>query len=112
MIVGVLVGMLMLMAMAMASGDAGGAMRAAGTEYAARANASGASGAHDQHDGHGHNRKEGKLAVALSVLGIIVVVSLIVFLGSLSVRRRMNDVARETDREVRGPPEGKRGLFS
>ena len=50
--------------------------------------------------------------MVISVVGIIVVVSLIVFLGSLSVRRRMRGDAGATGRDVRGPPERKRGLFS
>lgn len=111
MIVGVLGALLMLMATA-GGGAAGGAIRPAGAEHGARANASGATSARDQGDGHGHKRKEGKLAVAFSVLGIIVVVSLIVLLGSLSVRRRMRDGAGATGRGARGPPERKRGLFS
>ena len=105
---GVLVALLMLLVVA-GGGAAEGAVRPAGAVHGVRANAS---GAHDQHDGHGHTRKEGKLAVALSVLGIIVVVSLIVLLGSLSVRRRMRYGTGATDRDVRGPPERKRGLFS
>jgi hypothetical protein len=45
-----------------------------------------------------HGRKEGWLAVVLSVLGVIVVVVFIVGLSSLSVRRRSRD----------GPPVGYR----
>jgi len=55
---------------------------------------------------HGH--KEGPLAVAFSVLGVIVVVVLIVTLGSISVRRRTRDGPPRRRRE---PPDRRRGLF-
>jgi len=110
-IVGVLIVLLMLL---VRTGVvvAAGAMRPALAEHGARANASGATSAHDQRDGQGHKHKEGALAVAISVAGIIVVVSLIVLLGSLSVRRRMRDDTGATGRDVRGPPGRKRGFFS
>jgi hypothetical protein len=55
---------------------------------------------------HGH--KEGPLAVAFSVIGVIVVVVLIVALGSISVRRRTRDGLPPGRRE---PPDRRRGLF-
>jgi len=55
---------------------------------------------------HGH--KEGPLAVAFSVIGVIVVVVLIVALGSISVRRRTRDGPRPGRRE---PPDRRGGLF-
>ncbi len=54
-----------------------------------------------------HGRKEGWLAVTLSVLGIIVVVVAIVGLGSFSVRRRSGNpppgARREWPERWRGP---------
>jgi hypothetical protein len=46
---------------------------------------------------HGH--KEGPLAVAFSVLGVIVVVAFIVGLGALSIRRRSRDGPRSAHQE-------------
>jgi hypothetical protein len=63
--------------------------------------------------GHGHGRvdKQGTAAIAVSVLGIVVVGVLIFYLGSLTVRRRMRDTpAPRSDREG-GPPTPGRGLF-
>jgi hypothetical protein len=55
---------------------------------------------------HGH--KEGPLAVALSVIGVIVIVVFIVGLGSLSVRRRTRERPPGGPRD---PPDRRRGLF-
>jgi hypothetical protein len=88
----------------------GAAMRpSAAEQWSSRADASAVTHARDH--GSGHDRKEGTAAVVVSVLGIIVVVALIVFLGSLSVRRRMRYSADAKSRSERGPPEPKRGLF-
>ena len=61
---------------------------------------SGVTGGHANDVVHGH--KEGPLAVAFSVIGVIVIVVFIVGLGSLSVRRRTRD---RPPREPRGPRE-------
>lgn len=55
---------------------------------------------------HGH--KEGPLAVAFSVTGVVVLVVFIVGLSSLSVRRRTRDRPATGPRE---PPDHRRGLF-
>ena len=94
MIVGVLIALLMLLRTG--GGVAAGAMQPAAAEHGARADASGTTSSHDQRDGRDHKHKEGAVAVVISVVGIIVVVSLIVFLGSLSVRRRMRGDAGAT----------------
>jgi hypothetical protein len=46
-----------------------------------------------------HGRKEGPLAVAFSVLGVIIVVVFIVGLGALSTRRRSRDGPRSARQE-------------
>jgi len=66
---------------------------------------------HARHHGAGHVHKEGTVAVVVSVLGIIVVVACVVFLGSLSVRRRIRFSADTKDPGDRGPPKPRRGLF-
>jgi hypothetical protein len=64
---------------------------------------------------HGHLpshtpvHKEGALAVAFSIIGIIAVLVGVVFLGSISARRRMG--GKPFTREQRGPPGGRQGLF-
>jgi hypothetical protein len=58
-----------------------------------------------------HGREEGPLAVAASILGVIVVIVFIVALGSSSVRRRMRDTPTANHRNESGPPTPKRGLF-
>jgi hypothetical protein len=60
---------------------------------------------------NGHAHKAGPVAVIFSVIGVIVVVVLIVFLGSLSARRRMPYRSGPRNRGERGPPEPRRGLF-
>jgi hypothetical protein len=62
--------------------------------------------------GHANNvvrgHKEGPLAVAFSIIGIIVIIVVIVALGSISVRRRTRDGPPTGRRE---PPDHRRGLF-
>jgi hypothetical protein len=64
----------------------------------------------------GHNtpvrgHKEGPLAIAFSIIGVVIVVALIVGLGSISVRRRTRDNPTAGRRRDRGPPDHRRGLF-
>jgi uncharacterized membrane protein len=56
-----------------------------------------------------HTHKEGTVAVVASVFGIIAVVVGIVFLGSISARRRMG--GKPITKGWRGPSERGRGLF-
>jgi hypothetical protein len=55
---------------------------------------------------HGH--KEGPLAVAFSIVGVVVVAVFIVGLSSLSIRRRTRDRPGKGRRET---PDHRRGLF-
>jgi uncharacterized membrane protein YhaH (DUF805 family) len=55
--------------------------------------------------------KEGPLAIALSIIGVIVVVALIVGLGSISVRRRTRDNPTPGWWRDRAPPDHRKGLF-
>jgi hypothetical protein len=56
--------------------------------------------------------KEGTLAVVFSFIGVIAVIVLIVFLGSISVRRRTRDNPTQVRRPWgRGPPDSRRGWF-
>jgi hypothetical protein len=58
---------------------------------------------------HGH--KQGGVAVALSVIGLVAIIVLIVLLGSLSARRRTRDAPPGQRLRSKGPREGGRGLF-
>jgi 4-amino-4-deoxy-L-arabinose transferase-like glycosyltransferase len=86
-----------------------GAMNPTTVAHAPRTDASAPTHAHD--NGHDRQHKEGPVAVAASVIGIIVVVVCIVGLGSLSVRRRTRDRPPAGDQAQGGPPGRERGLF-
>jgi hypothetical protein len=58
---------------------------------------------------HGH--KQGRVAVIVSVLGLVVIIALIVFLASMSLRRRLRDQPPEKKPGDRGPRQPRRGLF-
>jgi hypothetical protein len=60
---------------------------------------------------HAQVHKEGPLAVAVSVIGIIVIIGCVVGLGSLSVRRRTRGAPPGTFWNPRGPSDRGRGLF-
>jgi UDP-N-acetylmuramyl pentapeptide phosphotransferase/UDP-N-acetylglucosamine-1-phosphate transferase len=60
---------------------------------------------------HDHAKKEGTLAVVLSVIGIIAVVAAVVALGSISARRRTRDGPPAWMQSLRGPPDRGRGPF-
>lgn len=58
---------------------------------------------------HGH--KQGGVAVAFSVIGLVAIIVLIVLLGSLSARRRTRDAPPGQRLRGRGPRQDGRGLF-
>jgi uncharacterized membrane protein len=58
---------------------------------------------------HGH--KGDRVAVIVSVVGLVAIIVLIVFLGSLSVRRRMREDPPGKGPRDRGPRRPERGLF-
>jgi type IV secretory pathway VirB2 component (pilin) len=61
--------------------------------------------------GHASQGQEGPVAKVASVIGIIVVVTCIVGLGSISVRRRTRDRPSAGGAAQRGPPGRERGPF-
>jgi hypothetical protein len=86
-----------------------GAVRPTVAAHPPRADASGA--AHPHVSSTTREHKEGPVAVAASVIGIIVVVVCIVGLGSLSVRRRTRDRPPPRDGGQGGPPGRAPGPF-
>jgi hypothetical protein len=74
-----------------------------------RAEASSASPTHAHR--HDHAKKEGTLAVVVSVIGIIAVVAAVVALGSISARRRTRDGPPAWMRSLRDPPDRGHGPF-
>jgi hypothetical protein len=100
----VLVGSLFFV-MACAAGPSGAAIsRAAATRLADPPNAT-----HGHQDSHTPKHKEGPVAVAVSVLGIIAVVAGVAFLASMSARRRMG--GKPFGKGQRGPPGDWRSFF-
>jgi ABC-type Na+ efflux pump permease subunit len=75
--------------------------------FAAHAQVAGGT-THGHYSSVTHSHKEGAVAVAASVIGIIAVVVGIVLLGSISARRRMG---AKPIKGWRGPSDRGRGLF-
>jgi hypothetical protein len=81
----------------------------AGPGVAHRAESSSASPNHAHR--HDHPKKEGTLAVVVSVIGIIAVVAAVVALGSISARRRTRDGPPAWMRSLRSPSDREHGPF-
>ena len=86
-----------------------GALRPTVAAHPPRADASGAAHPHVSDSTRAH--KEGPVAVAASVIGIVIVVVCIVGLGSLSVRRRTRDRPPPHEGGQGGPPGRQPGPF-
>jgi hypothetical protein len=99
----------LMLLMAVPGTPAQGAMHVVAAVHSPPAEASGGTTA--RHSGHGHDHKEGPVAVAASVIGVIAVVVFIVGLGSLSVRRRTRNGPPSRGPGRGGPAGSGRGPF-